>query len=81
MVTMELAELAGLFAADGSMQQKHLCFWGNISEDRDYYDFVIKKLFIEAFNINVRLHEKKSNSVYGFYICDRKVLVCFNKYL
>ncbi len=80
-LTSELAELAGLFAADGSMQKDHLCYWGNITEDKEYYDTIIKPYFEKAFSINVRPHPKKSNSVYGFYACNKKVLHYFNKTL
>lgn len=71
-ITQEISELAGLFAADGSMQKEHICFWGNITEDKEYYNNVVKGLFKKAFQIRINLHEKKSNSVYGFYVCDKK---------
>jgi len=77
----EIAELAGLFAADGSMQREHLCFWGNPVEDRLYYDFRIKSLFKKSFNIIINPHDKKSNSVYGFYVCKKEVLLYFKNVL
>ncbi len=77
--TKEIAELAGLFAADGSMQKGHISFWGNIREDREYYDNVIRPLFKKAFDIEVRPHEKASNSVYGFYVCKKRVIKFFNE--
>lgn len=80
-ITPEVAEIAGIFAADGSMQKEHICFWGNITEDKDYYDNIIKGLFRKAFGIEVRPHEKKSNSVYGFYICNKEIIEFFNKTL
>ena len=76
-ITPELAELAGLFCADGCMQKGYICFWGNISEDRVYYKKVVSKLFEKAFNVKVRPHEKKSNSVYGFYVCNRRIINYF----
>jgi len=79
MISKELAEIAGIFAADGSIQKAHLCIWGNITEDRAYYDQVLTKLFKKEFKITPRCHEKRSNSVYGFYICDKKVIKTFNK--
>ena len=80
-ITTEIAELAGIFAADGSMQKKHICFWGNMTEDRDHYDNIIKKLFKKAFSVNINIHEKKSNSVYGFYVCNKLIIKYFNECL
>ncbi len=73
-VTKELAETLGIFAADGSMQDNHLCMWGNLTEDREYYDKIVCPLFSKVFNKNIQAHEKKSNSVYGFYLCDKKAI-------
>ena len=80
-ITPEIAEIAGIFAADGSMQKNHICFWGNITEDVEYYDTTIKSLFKKAFNININPHPKKSNSVYGFYICNKEIIRFFNEVL
>ena len=80
-ITVEIAELAGFFAADGSMQKEHLCFWGNPKSDKDYYDRYLPKLFSKAFGISINPHEKPSNSVYGFYICNKKIIEFFNKKL
>ena len=80
-VNKEIAELAGIFAADGSMQKKHICFWGNPKADRDFYDYHLKELFLKAFDICIRPHEKQSNSVYGFYICNKKIISYFNEIL
>lgn len=77
-ITAEIAELAGLFAADGSMQKEHICFWGNPKSDGDFYDKYLKKLFLKTFNIVIKPHEKESNFVYGFYICDKKIINFFN---
>lgn len=77
----EISEIVGLFAADGSMQKEHISFWGNPKADKDFYDKHMKNLFLEAFDINIRPHEKKSNFVYGFYICDKKIINLFNKKL
>jgi len=77
----EIAEIAGIFAADGSMQKNHICFWGNITEDTEYYDIIIRRLFKKAFNIDINPHPKKSNSVYGFYICNKKIIKYFNEIL
>ncbi len=78
MISKELAELAGIFAADGCMQKDYICFWGNITEDKPYYDQTMTGLFQKEFGITPRCHEKLSNSVYGFYICNKKVLQVFN---
>jgi intein/homing endonuclease len=80
-ITSEISELAGLFAADGSMQRNHLCFWGNPIEDKDYYDIHLKSLFLKSFNMDIRPHHKKSNSVYGFYVCDKRIISYFNEIL
>lgn len=69
-----------MFAADGSLQDEHICIWGNIYEDKEYYDEVVCKLFSKVFNKEVKSHEKKSNSVYGFYICDKKIIQIFKDF-
>ena len=80
-ISQEIAELAGAFAADGSMQKEHLCMWGNIHQDAEYYDIVLSRLFLEAFDIRIRPHPKPSNSVYGFYVCKKEVIKFFNEVL
>lgn len=80
-ITKEISEIAGFFAADGSMQKKYICFWGNPIEDKEYYDNVLKDLFRKSFRIEVNPHEKKSNGVYGFYVCKRTVINFFNENL
>ena len=79
-LTEELAEILGMFSADGSLQDNHICMWGNITEDKDYYDKIICPMFSKVFNKKIRAHEKKSNSVYGFYICDKKIVERFKKF-
>lgn len=78
-ITKELAEICGIFAADGCMQKNYICMWGDITEDREYYDFHLNPLFRKLSNKNLNLHEKKSNSVYGFYLCNPKTIKLFNK--
>jgi len=78
-MTKEFAEILGMFAADGSMQENHICMWGNIYEDQEYYDEVVCQLFSKVFNKKIVAHEKKSNSVYGFYICDKKIIKSFKE--
>ncbi|MEK6927177.1 MAG: LAGLIDADG family homing endonuclease [Nanoarchaeota archaeon] len=66
----EVAEVLGMFAADGCLQEKYLCMWGNIFEDKEYYDTIVCPLFSKVFKRKVIAHEKKSNGVYGFYLCN-----------
>ena len=73
-LTPELAEVLGIFAADGSMQDNHICMWGNIKEDKEYYDKVVCPLFSKIFNKEIIAHEKKINSVYGFYLCGKNAV-------
>jgi len=80
-ITSELAEIAGAFAANGCLQKDYLCMWGNITEDREYYDTVLVPLFESCFNVKLKPHEKKSNSVYGFYLCNKNVVKIFNEFL
>lgn len=80
-INSNISEIAGFFAADGSMQKNHICFWGNIEADRDYYDIRLKKLFLDEFGISINPHEKRSNSVYGFYVCNRQIIDYFSKVL
>ncbi len=79
-LTPDMSELAGLFAADGSMQKEHLCYWGNPKADKEYYDLHLKTLFQKMFNIEINPHLKKSNGVYGFYICNKGVLDYFHNF-
>ncbi len=78
-LTKELAEIIGMFAADGCLQKEYICMWGNISEDKDYYDKVVCPLFSKVFKKKIIAHEKKSNSVYGFYLCNKKAIEFFRK--
>jgi len=80
MITEELSEILGMFAADGNLQENHISIWGNIHEDKKYYDEIVCPLFSRVFNKIVIAHEKKSNSVYGFYICDKKVIDTFKEF-
>ena len=77
-ISPELAEICGIFCADGCLQKAYVCIWGNITEDREYYDNHLTKIFLNNFGIILRVHEKTSNSVYGFYTCDRKIGDFFN---
>ncbi len=78
-LTKEFAEILGMFAADGCLQKKYICMWGNIHEDKEYYDNIVCPLFSKVFNKKVVAHEKKSNGVYGFYICDKEVIDTFKE--
>ena len=78
-MTPELSEICGMFAADGCMQKGYICMWGNIIEDRDYYDRYLAPLFNQTFNKKFNVHEKKSNSVYGFYLCSKRIVKLFNE--
>jgi len=80
MMTEELSEILGMFAADGNLQEGHISIWGNIHEDKKYYDEIVCPLFSKAFNISIIAHEKKSNSVYGFYICNKRVINIFKEF-
>jgi len=77
--TEELSEILGMFAADGCLQKEYICIWGNINEDKDYYNKIVCPLFSKVFKKNVVAHEKKSNSVYGFYLCDKKIVRFFRR--
>ena len=76
-ITKESAEIIGMFAADGCLQEEYICIWGNIIEDRDYYDQVVCPLFSLIFNKKITAHAKKSNSVYGFYLCGKNIVQQF----
>lgn len=80
-VSKTLSEVAGMFAADGCLQPGYVCMWGNIYQDKDYYNLFVSYLFEKEFNVSLNLHEKKSNSVYGFYLCRRKLVKFFNEEL
>ena len=79
-ITEELSEILGMFAADGNLQEGHISIWGNIHEDKKYYDEIVCPLFSRVFNKIVTAHEKRSNSVYGFYICDKKIINIFKEF-
>ena len=76
-LTSEFAEILGMFAADGCLQNGYICMWGNIREDKEYYNQIVCPLFSKVFNKSIQAHEKPSNSVYGFYICDPKIVKLF----
>ena len=76
-ISKELAEILGMFAADGCLQKQYVCMWGNIHEDKNYYDNIVCPFYSKVFNKKVAAHEKKSNSVYGFYLCDKDVVEFF----
>ena len=78
-LTKDLAEVLGMFAADGCLQDNYICMWGNITEDKDYYDKIVCPLFSKVFGKKIIAHEKKSNSVYGFYLCDKKIVQQFKE--
>jgi len=78
-LTKELAEIFGMFAADGCLQEDYICLWGNIFEDKDYYNKFICPLFSKVFKKEIVAHEKKSNSVYGFYVCDKEIIQAFKE--
>jgi intein/homing endonuclease len=79
-ITEDLSEILGMFAADGNLQDNHISIWGNIHEDKRYYDDTVCPLFSRVFNKIITAHEKKSNSVYGFYICDKKIIQIFKEF-
>ncbi len=33
-ITEDIAELIGMFAADGCLQKEYICIWGNIHEEK-----------------------------------------------
>ena len=68
-----------MFAADGCMQKGYICMWGNINEDREYYDNIVCPIFSKIANKQIKAHEKKSNSVYGFYLCDKSIVQLFRE--
>ncbi|MDP1728790.1 MAG: LAGLIDADG family homing endonuclease [archaeon] len=76
-LSKELTEILGMFAADGCLQKNYICMWGNIFEDKEYYDKIVCPFYSKVFNKKIKAHEKKSNSVYGFYLCDKKVVEFF----
>jgi len=79
-LTPEFSEILGMFAADGCIQHpNYICMWGNIYEDKDYYNKIVCPLFSKALNRKIIAHEKKSNSVYGFYICDKEIIKTFKE--
>jgi len=78
-LTEEFSEILGMFAADGCLQNEYICMWGNIYQDKDYYDKIVCSFFSKVFGKKVTAHEKKSNSVYGFYLCSKKVVKLFRE--
>lgn len=78
-LTEEFSEILGMFAADGCLQNEYICMWGNIYQDKDYYDKIVCPFFSKVFDKKVMAHEKKSNSVYGFYLCSKKVVKLFRE--
>lgn len=77
--TEDFAEILGMFAADGCLQEGYICMWGNIYEDQDYYNEVVCPMFSRVFKREIKAHEKKSNSVYGFYLCSKEIVKLFKE--
>ena len=44
-MTSEIAELAGIFAADGSMQKNHICFWEILNQIKNFIINVCQNFF------------------------------------
>lgn len=80
-LTEELAEIAGMIIADGCVQKDYICMWGNIYEDSEYYNGRVRQLFLTVFGANLKIHEKQSNSVIGFYLCKRQIVNLFSTLL
>lgn len=78
-ISEELAEILSMFAADGCLQEDYICMWGNITEDKDYYNIIVCPLFSKVFQRKIIAHEKKSNSVYGFYLCSKEIVKFFKE--
>lgn len=78
-LTKEFSEVIGMFAADGCMQKEYICMWGSIFEDKDYYDNIVCPFYSKILKKEIKAHEKKSNSVYGFYICDKTLIKLFKE--
>jgi intein/homing endonuclease len=78
-ITKEFSEVLGIFSADGCMQENYICMWGNIKEDKDYYDNIVCPLFSKISKKQIIAHEKKSNSVYGFYLCNKNLIKLFRE--
>jgi hypothetical protein len=76
----ETAELLGIFAGDGCLQPPYACIWGNLREERPYYDSVVRPLFERVVGRTVRPHAKESNGVYGFYACGRETVRFFQRH-
>ena len=76
----QISELLGMFAADGCLQSAYACMWGNINQDKGYYDRIVCPLFSRVFNKKIIAHEKKSNSVYGFYLCGKEIVKFFREH-
>ena len=79
-INCEIAEILGMFAADGCLQPRYVCMWGNINQDKDYYDNIVCPLFSKVFGKTITAHEKRSNSVYGFYLCGKGIVEFFRQY-
>jgi len=79
-INSQIAEIIGMFAVDGCLQPKYVCIWGNINQDQKYYDNVVCPLFSSVFKKKIVAHEKKSNSVYGFYLCGKNAVDFFKRY-
>lgn len=75
-----LAYLCGFLLGDGSIQvrkDKHdhcIKAVGNPKDEKEYYETVIKKLFLEAFNIPIKMQMMDSGTTYGFQISSKKLV-------
>lgn len=76
-ITPEFAEIIGMFAADGCLQEEYICMWGNIYQEIEYYNNVVCPLFSNVLGREIIAHKKESNSVYGFYVCGKNIVKLF----
>lgn len=79
-LTEELAYLCGFILGDGSInirEEKHdYCIQavGNPRDEKEYYDSIIKGLFLTVFNIPIITLSHHKDTTYGFHFSSKKIV-------
>jgi len=83
-MTKELAELTGIMCGDGclsSYKKKYIIYiCGHKQDDREYHEITTKKLFINLFNKEVKIQERKEENALFIRFSDKKIFYMLNSF-
>jgi len=82
-----VAEESGLHAGDGSLYSNdgkpkyNYAIGGDQKEEKEYYDFYVKRLFKRIYNLNLEPKPLMSGHIYGFVISSKAIYTFKSKVL